>query len=99
MHYSRIERGSVITVDNGIKTLARIAAGREDYNQAIFPDLVRHLQTCRPKDVPQHAESIVVAVNAGNKHAFIAAVEPLLDGMPASRVTRLRKVIKAVEQC
>src|SRR5262245_54648824 len=44
-----IERGSVITVDNGIKTLARIAASNAAYNQVIFPYLLRHLDTCRPK--------------------------------------------------
>jgi hypothetical protein len=93
-----IEHGSVITVDNGIKTLARIAASDEAYNHAIFPALLRHLATCRPKDVPQHAESIVVAVNTRNKSAFIAAIEQRLTGLPASRVTRLRKVLKAVGQ-
>jgi hypothetical protein len=93
-----IERGSVITVDNGIKTLARIAASDETYGDAIFPALLRHLETCRAKDLPQHAESIATAVNTGNKRAFIAAFEQRCTGMPASRVTRLRKVIKAVEQ-
>ena len=44
-----IERGSVITVDNGIRTLARIAAGNAAYNQVIFPYLLRHLDTCRAK--------------------------------------------------
>ena len=93
-----IERGSVITVDNGIKTLARIAAGNAAYNQVIFPYLLRHLDTCRPKDIPQHADSIVVAVNTGNQQAFIAALEQRLAGMPASRVARLRKVIRVAER-
>jgi hypothetical protein len=93
-----IERGSVITVDNGIKTLARIAASDKDYGIAIFPALLRHLDTCRAKDLPQHAESIAVAVNAGNKHAFIAAIDQRLASMPAARAARLRKVIKATEQ-
>jgi hypothetical protein len=93
-----IERGSVITVDNGIKTLARIAAADTRYAEAIFPALLRHLETCRAKDLPQHAESIAVAVNTANKHAFIAILEQRLAGMPASRAARLRKVIKVVEQ-
>ena len=93
-----IERGSVITVDNGIKTLARIAASNAAYNQVIFPYLLRHLDTCRPKDVPQHAESIVVAVNTSNQQAFIAALEQRLGGMPSSRVARLRKVIRVAER-
>jgi hypothetical protein len=93
-----VERGSVITVDNGIKTLARIAAGNATYNQAIFPYLLRHLNTCRAQELPQHAESIAVAVNMGNQHAFIAAIEQRLAGMPTARAARLRKVIKAMEQ-
>ena len=93
-----IERGSVITVDNGIKTLAHVAAGNAAYNQVIFPYLLRHLDTCRPKDIPQHAESIVVAVNTGNQQAFIAALEQRLAGMPASRAARLRKVIRVAER-
>jgi len=93
-----IERGSVITVDNGIKTLARIAAANAAYNQVIFPYLLHHLDTCRPKDIPQHAESIVVAVNTGNQRAFIAALVQRLAGMPASRAARLRTVIRVAEQ-
>jgi hypothetical protein len=94
-----IERGSVITVDNGIKTLAQIAASNAAYGQAIFPHLVHHLETCRPKDVPQHAESILVAVNTGYQRAFIAAVEQRMAGMLASRTARLRKVIRVAERC
>ena len=93
-----IEHGSVITVDNGIKTLARIASSNLSYNQEIFPYLLRHLETCRSKDVPQHAEHIVVAVNSDNKRAFIAIVEQRAVGMPGSRMTRLRKVLMEAAQ-
>ncbi len=86
-----IESGSVITVDNGIKTLAQVAAhGHAD----VFPYLLNHLATCRPKDVPQHAEKIVVAVNPKNKAAFIAILEKRLDNAKASEAARIRKVIK-----
>ena len=93
-----IEHGSVITADNGIKTLARIAAADPRYAEAIFPSLLRHLETCREKDLPQYAESVAVAVNTANKHAFIATLEQRLAGTPASRAARLRKVIKAAQQ-
>ena len=53
-----IKNGSVITIDNGIKTLAIVASVDEKYNKEIFPFLIGHLKKCRPKDVPQHAESI-----------------------------------------
>lgn len=92
-----IAQGSVITVDNGIKALARIAAANPAYGATIFPYLIQHLETCRPKDVPQHAESIVPAVSAANKHAFIAVVEQRSVGQPAARIARLRKVVKEAE--
>lgn len=93
-----IAQGSVITVDNGIKALAQIAAASLAYGDAIFPYLIQHLATCRPKDVPQHAESILPAVHAANKHAFITVVEQRSVGQPASRTARLRKVVKAAER-
>lgn len=51
-----IEFGSVITVDAGIKTLARVAASKQEFNLELFPYLLQHLQNCRSKDVPQHCE-------------------------------------------
>ena len=50
------ETGSVITVDNAISTLAWTAAANKKYNEIIFPYLLKHLSSCRPKEVPQHAE-------------------------------------------
>ena len=50
------ETGSVITVDNAISTLAWTAAGNKKYNETIFPYMLKHLSSCRPKEVPQHSE-------------------------------------------
>src|SRR5689334_16355148 len=61
-----MDDGSVITMDNGILALARTAAKAQEYNRAIFPYLLDHLKTCRPKDVAQHAEKTLPAVNAAN---------------------------------
>src|SRR5262245_15614677 len=44
-----MEHGSVITIDNGVKTLALIAAGGAARSKSLFPYLLRHLETCRPK--------------------------------------------------
>lgn len=93
-----IEAGSVITVDNGIKTLAIVASRSDGYRKTLLPYLLEHLKTCRPKDVPQHAESIKVAVNEGSKQAFVEVLEKRMIGMPVSRVSRLKRVIKAVER-
>ena len=89
--------GSVITVDNAIKTLA-LAASDEAYRPDIFPHLLEHLRTCRPKDVPQHSEKSLPAVDTINKDDFIAMLEKRMEDLSASQVTRVRKVIKEAEK-
>jgi hypothetical protein len=89
-----MEMGSVITVDNAVKTLA-LAASKDVYREAIFPYLLAHLHTCRPKDVPQHAEKSLPAVDASNKDEFIAVLEKRMEDLSGPQVTRVRKVIKA----
>jgi hypothetical protein len=89
-----MQQGSVITVDNGVKTLALAAAGDLARSQVIFPYLLDHLRTCRPKDVPQHAESTLPAVNDGNKGEFIAVLEERVGDLSASQAARVRKVIR-----
>ncbi len=90
------EAGSVITADNGIKALALIAAAGDSQRQAIFPYLLKHLATCRPKDVPQRAEKIALAVDAGNRPAFVAALEKRIHDLSGAQAVRVRRVIKQV---
>jgi len=85
--------GSVITVDNAVKTLA-LAASTDAYQGAIFPHLLEHLRACRPKEVPQHSEKCLPAVNAKNKEDFIAVLEKRLEDLSGSQITRVKKVIK-----
>lgn len=87
-------QGSVITVDNGIVALARAASQNAACNRDVFPYLLNHLQTCRPKDVAQHAEKSLQAVNAENKTEFIAALEKRLEDLSGSGLARVKKVIK-----
>jgi hypothetical protein len=101
-HVEEIERvmdqGSVITKDNGVKVLALVASKNAAYSKTVFPYLLHHLETCRPKDVPQHAEKAAVAVNARNKPKFVAVLEKRLVDLSASQAARVKKVIKEVEQ-
>jgi len=90
--------GSVITVDNGIKSLATVAAADARYRDELFPFLLHHLETTRPKDVPQHAEAILQAVDAVHAGAFVAALERRMAEMSASQASRLRRVIKQARQ-
>jgi hypothetical protein len=88
------ETGSVITVDNAISTLAYTAAANKKYNAVIFPYLLKHLSSCRPKDVPQHSEKTIPAVNASNKADFINVLEKLMEDVSGSGLARVKKVIK-----
>jgi hypothetical protein len=89
-----IDTGSVITVDNAVKTLA-MTASNDAYRAAIFPHLLEHLRTCRPKDVPQHAEKSLATVDADNKDEFIAVLEKRMEDLSGSQIARVEKVIKA----
>lgn len=90
-----IDAGSVITVDNGIKSLALIAAGNPDYAQEMFPYLLQHLRTCRSKDVPQHAEHILSAVNSANSTDYLKVLEARLPALTPTGAKRVQKVMKA----
>ena len=90
--------GSVITVDNGVKALAAVAAADDTYRAELLPYLFHHLQTCRPKDVPQHAEAIVPAVDAAHADAFVSVLERRLANMSAAQTARMKGVIAKVRQ-
>lgn len=90
--------GSVITRDAGVLALAGIASRKPAYNQAIFPYLLEHLRTCRPKDVPQHSEKILFAVNAENRAVFISALEKRLEDLQGPQVKRVEKVIQKAKR-
>ncbi len=92
-----IEKGSVITRDNGIKTLAVLASVNEEYNEAVFPLLIEHLKSCRPKSVPQHAESIIRAVNSKNQEQFIAVLHQSFDILSSTQQERIKKLLRTCE--
>ena len=92
------ETGSVITVDHAITTLAYTAAAKEEYNEVIFPYLMNHLAGCRPKEVPQHSERTLPAVNSANKTGFIKVLEKRIEDLRGSGLTRVKKVIRQAQQ-
>lgn len=89
--------GSVITVDNGIKALAYIATASDENHRDVFPFLLDHLKSCRPKEVPQHAESTWPAVTTRNKDDFIKVLMNRLDDLTPTGISRVRKVIKQTQ--
>ncbi len=100
-HLKAIQRamanGSVITLDNSVKTLAIIASKKTAYQKQLLPFLLKYLASCRPKDVPQYAEKILVAVNAANKKALLKILNKRLVDLKPSQLPRVRKIMKAAE--
>jgi len=90
-------QGSVITVDNGVLALARAASSSDKFSKAIFPYLLNHLKTCRPKDVAQHSEKILVAVNASNKAAFVNVLKKRQADLSGGGLARVKKVVRQAE--
>ncbi len=90
--------GSVITQDNGVKILAVVASKNDRYRKQVFPFLLNHLETCRPKDVPQRAESSVVAVDAKNWDEFVRVLDTRMPDLTSSQAARVRRVLKEAER-
>lgn len=93
-----LERGSVITVDNGVSVLAEIARGGGEYEARVFPLLLRHLASCRPKEVPQHAERAMVCVHPGNAGAFRGALVKRRSSLTDAQGRRIDRILRAVDR-
>ena len=89
-----IEKGSVITKDNGIKTLAKVASANAEYGEVILPNLMEQLRSCRSKSVPQYAESIRVAVKSDNQEQYLSILNERLDALSAAQQRRVKKLLK-----
>jgi hypothetical protein len=94
--YAAMQKGSVITVDGGVSTLAGVASTDDARRKELLPYLFNHLATCRPKDVPQHAEKVLPAVDELHREAFVAVLEQRLEDLSASQRKRVEKVLRAV---
>lgn len=88
------ENGSVITIDNAVLVLAKVASAGPDYEKVIFPALIHHLKGCRAKEIPQHAEKTLYAIHTGNMDTFLRVLESRMDEMTASQASRVKKIIR-----
>ncbi len=88
------ETGSVITIDNAISALAFTSAANDKYGKVIFPYLLQHLSSCRPKEVPQHSERTFPAVNSKNKNEFVKILEKRVEDLNGGGLARVKKLIK-----
>ena len=92
------KEGDETTVDAFISTLANTASANEEYNTKILPHLIEHLSTCRPGDLPQHAESMLTAIHEFNKDDFIKILKKRQQKLDSAAFTRLGRIIRLAEK-
>ena len=63
----------------------------------MFPYLLNHLKNCRSKEVPQHSEKTLPAVNPSNKAQFVRVLSKRMDDLTGAGLARVKKVIKQAE--
>ena len=91
---SRIDSGSVITIDHGVRILAKLSSIR-DYAGTAFPLLIEQLKKCPSKQLPMYAENSVIAVNPANLKQFINLIQSRIPEMDRIfQKERLNKLIK-----
>jgi hypothetical protein len=92
-----MKKGSVITIDSGISILASVASKEPALRKRIVSFLFNHLKTCRPKDVPQHSERVIVAINGENKAELGRILNSRLKELSPSQLKRVQKVLRVAE--
>lgn len=90
------DQGSAITQDWGVRVLAVVAAQDKSYEARIFPFLTGFLRRCPPKDLPRHAESVLVAVDAENRADILAILERRKTSLNAAPAKRVEAVIRKI---
>lgn len=96
--FEAMQSGSVITVDNGIRVLAAVAAYDRDNGAKIPEYLMNHLKTCRASEVPQHAESSLTAINGKNKADFAAVLISREEDLSPAQLKRIKKLYKTLDK-
>ncbi|TCN01517.1 hypothetical protein EV294_101973 [Paenibacillus sp. BK033] len=94
---SAMNTGSVITVDKAVLALSKLAAVSEANNKVIFPFLLRHLEGCRSKEVPQHSESVLLAVTAPNIEEYLKVLRAREQQLTDAQLKRVKKIYRTLE--
>lgn len=88
--------GSVITVDNSISVFSKLCKADQRYEKELFPFLMKHLETCRAKEIPQHAERISICVREENEELFIQKLNERMAELSIAQRKRVTKLIKKI---
>ena len=92
------EKGSVITIDNSISVLAGLVGSKPDCEKKLLPILLHHLESCRPKEVGQHAERMFVCITLRTGEAFAAVLRKRYGALTAAQKKRLDRLLKKIGQ-
>lgn len=89
-----MDRGSVITKDNGVNILIKLCALKQ-YHENCFPLLIEQLLGSATNQLPMYAERAIPIINDENKSLFIKTLEARIDDIEKdSKRKRVEKVIK-----
>lgn len=91
------ENGSVITRDNSVSVFAELAKADKKYEKIMLKKIIRHLETCRPKEVGQHAERAFTCINEENSKEFVAVLLKRKEFLTDAQKKRVDKLIKKIE--
>ena len=89
-------KGTVITVDNGVKVLAKLNK-HNDYFNTTDPLLAEILWKCPIKQLPQYIEKVLASICSKNKEAYQAIIhkrKPECEN--ESQLKRLEKALKQI---
>ena len=89
-----IDKGTLITVVWGVKTIAKVASSNKSYKPDVVPILLSLLKSCIPRDVAMHFENSLPAIDNENKVMFLRIVEDRKKEMTTSQLARLKKAVK-----
>ena len=87
------KKGSVITVDNSISVFAGLAKTDKKYEKKVFPLIIEHLETCRPKEVGQHAERAFICIDKNNAQKFRETLLKRYNVLTAAQKKRVDKLL------
>jgi len=89
--------GSVIAIDNSITVFAKLCNGGKKYEEKVFPILIKHLETCRIKEIPQHAERMLICINDNNKNQYLDVLNKKKEFFTPPQLKRINKIIAKLQ--
>jgi len=90
------ETGSVIAIDNSITVFAKLCKANSEYEANVFPIILQHLMTCRPKEVAQHSERASICINKNNADVFLSVLEKRKPELTDAQLKRVHKLTSKI---